>query len=274
MNELSLFENDERGTGLEFKQNEISVINQQNVLGKDFKIFGTFENPLFLAKDVAEWIEYSKRPDGSYNVSAMLASIDEDEKTKLHTAVNNLNGGSDSWFLTENGLYEVLMLSRKPIAKEFKKQVKKILHELRTKGEFRVPRTMKEALQIALEQQERIEQQERMLLEQAPKVAVYDRICEASGLKTMREVAKNLGMGSRTLFSILRDNKVLYLDNGVNLPMQKYIESGYFVTREELFSRDGKNMVYTRIYITAKGEIWLAKNIKNKEKVIKTELNQ
>lgn len=75
-----------------------------------------------MAKDVAEWIDYSKRSDGSYQVGQMLKSVDEDEKI---STVNNFNG-KEMWFLTEDGLYKVLMQSRKPIAKAFKKEVKKI----------------------------------------------------------------------------------------------------------------------------------------------------
>lgn len=39
--------------------NEIKVISSENILGQEFKIYGDFENPLFLAKDVANWIEHS-----------------------------------------------------------------------------------------------------------------------------------------------------------------------------------------------------------------------
>ena len=105
--------------------NELTVINEQKVLGKDFKVYGTFEEPLFLAKDVAEWIEHS-------DVSKMVQSIDEDEKLTRTMFVSGQN--REVWLLTENGLYEVLFQSRKPIAKEFKKQVKTILHTLRTTG--------------------------------------------------------------------------------------------------------------------------------------------
>ena len=94
--------------------NELTVINEQKVLGKDFKVYGTFEEPLFLAKDVAEWIEHS-------DVSKMVQSIDEDEKLTRTMFVSGQN--REVWLLTENGLYEVLFQSRKPIAKEFKKQV-------------------------------------------------------------------------------------------------------------------------------------------------------
>lgn len=93
------------------------IINSQNVLGKEFAMYGTFEEPLFLAKDVAKWIEHS-------DVSMMLKKIDDDEK--VTNIVCTPGGNQNAWFLTENGLYEVLMLSRKPIAKQFKKEVKSV----------------------------------------------------------------------------------------------------------------------------------------------------
>ena len=96
--------------------NQITVIKEQQVLGKQFKIYGTFEEPMFLAKDVAEWIEHS-------NVSKMLNAIDEEEKTTITLSYNG-NMTTNQLFLTEDGFYEVLMQSRKPIAKQFKKEVK------------------------------------------------------------------------------------------------------------------------------------------------------
>ena len=55
---------------------EIKVIDEREVLGKHFRVYGDIENPLFLAKDVAEWIEHS-------NITRMLSSVDEDEKVKI-----------------------------------------------------------------------------------------------------------------------------------------------------------------------------------------------
>ncbi len=109
---------------------DLEIIEQREVLGQDFKIYGDFENPLFLAKDVAKWIEHT-------NVTMMLEKIDEDEKVKLsNTYFENRTGGNGTYFLTEDGLYEVLMQSRKPIAKQFKKQVKAILKEIRRTGSY------------------------------------------------------------------------------------------------------------------------------------------
>ena len=108
----------------------LTVINEQEVLGKHFRIFGTIDNPLFLAKDVAEWIEHS-------NQRMMLQSIDDDEKVKVNNVYSeNRTGGNGTWFLTEDGLYEVLMQSRKPIAKSFKKKVKEILKSIRKNGAY------------------------------------------------------------------------------------------------------------------------------------------
>jgi len=119
--------------------NELKVIDERIVLEKNFRIFGTFEEPLFLAKDVAEWIEHS-------NVAMMLQAVDEEEKTVIAVSVKPTDvdisnpytqrGGThtNQAFLTEEGLYEVLMQSRKPIAKAFKKHVKEILKTIRKTG--------------------------------------------------------------------------------------------------------------------------------------------
>ena len=104
---------------------DIAILNNQEVLGKNFTVYGDLDNPLFLAKDVAEWIE-------NKNVSQMLNVVDDDEKAIYN--VYTPGGDQDMWFLTEYGLYEVLMQSRKPIAKQFKKEVKAILKQLRKTG--------------------------------------------------------------------------------------------------------------------------------------------
>lgn len=104
-----------------------TIIHQANVLGHDLPIYGTAENPMFLAKDIAELIEHS-------NPSSMLATVDDDEKLVETMFISGQN--RNYWFLTEHGLYEVLMQSRKPIAKQFKKQVKQILSQIRQRGVY------------------------------------------------------------------------------------------------------------------------------------------
>lgn len=123
---------------------ELIVIDERVVFEKNFRVYGDFENPLFLAKDVAEWIDYSKNSNGAYNISSMLKTVDEDEKLVSKILISGQN--REMWFVTEDGLYEVLMQSTKPIAKEWKKKVKEILKEIRKTGTYTKPLTPAEQL--------------------------------------------------------------------------------------------------------------------------------
>lgn len=109
----------------------LSLLREEEFLDKTVRVFGTPENPLFLARDVAEWLDYSKNKNGTYKVDVMLNSVDEDEKLVIAMGDNPpfnkgtvLQANTSYSFLTENGLYEVLMLSRKPKAKQFKIRIK------------------------------------------------------------------------------------------------------------------------------------------------------
>lgn len=113
---------------------------------------------------------------------------------------------------------------------------------------------IQQAMQLQSEMIEELqaenERQKAQLTEQAPKVATYNRIANATGLKSMQEVAKILHIGSKTLFAILRDKKIFYREksNGVNIPVEKYIKQGLFEVKEEPYRKDGKDCVYTRIF--------------------------
>lgn len=164
----------------------VEVINEQEVLGKNFRMYGTVDSPLFLAKDVAEWIDYAKRSNGTYDTSKMLKNVDEEEK--VANIVRTPGGPQEMWFLTEDGLYEVLMQSRKPIAKAFKKQVKAILKEIRKTGQY-IAKPMSEleilnrATAVMMEQQKQIEAIQAAQAESEKKFAmVNDRIDTLDGI--------------------------------------------------------------------------------------------
>ncbi|MBT2736149.1 BRO family protein [Bacillus sp. ISL-7] len=106
------------------------------VLGHEFGIYGNAEEPLFLAKDVAEWIGHS-------NVSKMIKDAELDDSETIKAKVSTLTNSYNAMFLTEDGIYEVLMQSRKPIAKQVKKEIKVILKEIRQTGVY-IPDTATE----------------------------------------------------------------------------------------------------------------------------------
>jgi anti-repressor protein len=104
---------------------KISVINFDGHL---VDVYGTEEEPLFLAVDIAKIIDYSVG-----HTSHMLECVDPDEKVLVRINSANQRGGNHKpvWFLTEDGLYEVLFQSRKPIARRFKASVKETLKKIR-----------------------------------------------------------------------------------------------------------------------------------------------
>ena len=106
---------------------QTDILRTINAQGHELNIYGTTEEPLFLAVDVARLIDYS-----TGNTWNMLNSVDSDEKLLLRMLVSGQN--REVWFLTEDGLYEVLMQSRKPIARRFKRAIKVFLKDLRLSG--------------------------------------------------------------------------------------------------------------------------------------------
>lgn len=130
---------------------ELQIVTEQEVLGRNFTVYGTAEEPLFLAKDVAEMIEYDRS-----SVHKMLNTVEEEEKVRK--IVPTPGGVQESWFLTEDGLYEVLMQSRKPIAKQFKKQVKAILKQIRKTGAYMSPQVAADIQQVIVQNSEAMKQ--------------------------------------------------------------------------------------------------------------------
>nr|DAY31726.1 MAG TPA: antirepressor [Caudoviricetes sp.] len=192
--------------------NELQIIEEREVLGREFRIYGDFENPLFLAKDVAEWIEYDIS-----SINKMLNNVDGTEKVRKN--VPTPGGNQEMWFLTEDGLYEVLMLSRKPIAKEFKKQVKEILKTIRKTGSYSKPMSVQDILIATLEEQKkmvhrieivenkvdneiRIDQSEQRKLQKAINIRVYQRLDVINAEKRLmfpaihRDVKDRFGVAS------------------------------------------------------------------------------
>lgn len=203
--------------------NILTIIKEQEVLGKQFIAYGTIEQPLFLAKDVAEWIDYSKTSEGYYNVSKMLKTVDEDEKI----TITNSNSGGKKVYLTENGLYEVLMQSRKPIAKLFKKEVKQILKQIRQTGGY-IPLNTTTGVSISDEEimaraliiaHKTIELKNKELITAndtikilKPKADYTDKILQSKSLMNITQIAQDYGMSAISFNKLLEKFKVQYKD--------------------------------------------------------------
>lgn len=206
---------------------EIKIISKSTFLDKEIDVWGSVENPLFRANDVQSWL-------GLKNVSRAVANVDEEERLNL-----KLSRGGSMWFLTEEGVYELLMQSRKPIAKQFKKGVKAILHEIRTKGGYIASSVndtpeaiMARALKIADEtlkrnelrvreleaqteqQAQTIGIQQKELTVAAPKVKYYDDTLASTDCLTTTQVADDLGISARALNQQLSNAGIQYFQSG------------------------------------------------------------
>lgn len=243
----------------------LQIFEQRNVLGQELKIYGTQEEPLFLAKDVADWIEHS-------NSRMMLQSVDEEEKL----CVNNpyaLKGQKEQWFLTEDGMYEVLMQSRKPIAKAFKKKVKEILKDIRKHGMYATeqtvetmlsnPDTMIELLQNFKEEKNKRAIAEMKVKQLEPKAEYYDLILSNTSLITIGSIAKDYGMTAQAMNKLLHDLKVQYKQSNQWLLYAKYQAEGYVSSDPTLIThRDGSTSIQMNTKWTQKGRKFLYKLLK------------
>lgn len=236
---------------------EVLVFDSREVLGRDFHIYGTPEVPLFLAKDVAKWIDHS-------NSTVMLQAVDGDEKV-----LNNVytpGGTQESWFLTEDGLYEVLMQSRKPIAKAFKKEVKLILKTIRQTGGYVSAERAEEFVEkyfpsleestkllVLKDLQGQVLKFKAQIESQKPDVEFAKHVGESKGTVSLGEMAKlaqsdEIDIGRTRLCAWLRNIGLL---DSRNIPYQRYVQSGYFSVVDVVLA-NGRVQPTTRV--TGKGQ--------------------
>ena len=233
-------------------QNEVlTVIQETVILGKKIVMYGSIESPYFVASDVAEWLG---ERDG-YTVARKVS--DEEKDTQI---VCTLGGNQKTTVLTEDGLYDACMLSRKKIAKPLKKEIKKYLKSIRLTGaaipvgnEQKMVNYYFSSLSSDLQGQivnELIEKNKELQ-------QFYDDLMNTEGLMQINTVAKELGIGEYTLFAYLRGKKVFFYDKDkVNVPYERFRKEGKFVVKETP-CHDGNIRAVT--YATKKGLEYIRK---------------
>lgn len=237
MNDIQIFKNDEFG--------EVRTVMVSN-------------EPYFVGKDVASVLGYSNPQ------KAIRDHVDDDDKTLNESFTVN---GTQGVLINESGLYSLILSSKLPSAKKFKRWVtSEVLPAIRKTGSYsvNVPQSFAEALRLAADQQEKIEAQQKLLTEQKPKVEFFDAVAESKSAVSMNEVAKCLavpGMGRNNLFKFLRGNKVLM---DTNLPYQEYIDRGYFrVIEQKWTGKDGMPQISYKTLVYQKGLDFIRKAIES-----------
>lgn len=222
--------------------------------------------PYFAAKDVCDVLELT-------NPTVSIQRLDADEVTKLN--LGGLYGETN--FVNEPGLYSLILGSRKPEAKQFKRWITHdVIPSIRKSGGYMIPQTMPETLRLLaaeMEKNQAIEaenkqlaieaaEKDQKLKEQATPVAIYNLAISAHNTMSMQEVAKSLGTGRTKLYQILREEGIIMKNS--TLPYQRFIDAGYFkVTERPRASGDViVNDPATRV--TAKGFDYIARLLKRR----------
>lgn len=202
--------------------------------------------PWFVAADVCRVLEIIKHRDA-------VARLEEDERGSV--LVDTLGGPQEMAAINESGLYSLIMVSRKPEAKAFKRWITHdVLPSIRKTGGYslQLPKTYSEALRMLADSVEREEINR-------PKVEAFNTFLGAKNSQTMNEVSKALNIGRNTLFSILREHQILMHNN---LPYQRYINSDYFTVREVSIKAGEETKAQT--LVTAKGIEYIRKVLAGK----------
>lgn len=219
-----------------------------------------YENnePLFCLSDICKILDLSN------NRMVAEAIKSEFEVCKLYLHPLKTNGGLQNFIMIdEPQLYYVLNNSRSAKAKPFRMWVnKEVLPSIRKNGSYdlKIPKTYAEALleagRLALEN----ERLQALQIENKPKIEAFETLMSSNDLIDFLEFSKIIKIGRTTLFSKLRQLGIL-MDN--NMPYQEYITRGYFKCVENAFTQNNIKRIYTKTMITAKGQDYLVKKLKD-----------
>ena len=228
----------------------LTVIQETKILGKKIVMYGSIENPYFVASDVAEWLG---ERDG-YTVARKVS--DEEKDTQI---VCTHGGNQKTTVLTEDGLYEACMLSRKEIAKPLKKEIKKYLKSIRLTGAA-IPigdeKKMVSHYFSSLSQDLQGQIVNELIEKNKELQQFYDDLINTEGLYHMNTTAKELRIGRNTLFAYLRGKSIMFYQDGANIPYQRFMNQGLFRVIESPCA-DGKYRPTT--YATKKGLEYIRK---------------
>ena len=225
--------------------------------------------PWMVGKDVASALGYAK-PE-----NAIANHVDGEDKTATLIQGSGSNYKTKAVIINESGLYSLVMSSKLPGAKKFRRWVtSEVLPTLRKTGEYAM--ICKPDSYMISDPVERAkcwieEEQERQRLantieEQKPLVEFADKVSNTKDCIDMGQMAKllkdeHINIGRNRLFSWLRDNGYLMKNN---IPYQKHIESGLFVVKEIVKDTIYGDKVFTTTYVTGKGQIHIAAKVKEK----------
>lgn len=214
--------------------------------------------PWFVGKDVAEALGYSKARN------AIATHIDSEDK-KDAPIQGTLGGVQEMTVINESGLYSLVLSSKLPSAKKFKRWVtSEVLPTLRKTGQYQVKELSGQELmaKALIEAQSVLAAKDKQIEEMKPKVVFADAVATSHTSILVGELAKilkqnGIEMGQKRLFAWLREKGYLIKRQGTdyNMPTQKAMELGLFEIKEGSYvNGSGVNITTKTPKITGKGQ--------------------
>ncbi len=238
----------------------------------------TIENePWFVGKDVASILGYS---NASKAVSTHV--YDEDKQFVMLDITDSQNGNvpigqSKTAVINESGLYSLILSSKLPTAKKFKRWVtSEVLPSIRKHGMYAVdellnnPDVAIQAFTALKEERARNKalalenaQQKQIIGELKPKADYMDKILNNKGLVTISQIAKDYGMSGRAMNAKLHELGIQYKQSGQWLLYSKYHDKGYTHSKTINITRsDGSPDVTMETKWTQKGRVFIYELLK------------
>lgn len=245
-NEIKIFENEEFGS---VRTMEINGV------------------PYFVGKDVAEILGYS-RPD-----HAITAHVDDEDKLmyQIDTSGQNRN----MFIINESGLYSLILSSKLPNAKRFKRWVtSEVLPAIRKTGSYYIQSkpdsyTIEDPAARARRWAEEYEEKkalEAKIEEQKPLVEYAEHIQASKDVIDMKSMAKlasknGIKIGRNKLFSFLRDRKILDREN---IPYANYMDKEWFQVVESPYTfNNGDVKIIRTTLVSPKGQLGIVRQLRN-----------
>lgn len=256
MNELKVFENPEFG-----RVRTVSVDNE----------------PWFFAKDVCDSL--------SIATNHVRESLDEDEVSNLRsTEIGPEFGGKAPLIVSEAGLYSLILKSRKPEAKAFKRWIThEVIPAIRKTGGYHVPQSPAEqmaqgilaAQKLLAERDATIAKQNEQIAVLTPKGIFADAVTASKTSILVGGLAKlikqqGIDIGQKRLFAWMRENGFL-IKSGTekNMPTQRAMDMKLFEVKEGSFvDGNGVNRITRTTKVTGKGQVYFVNKFLNGSKAV------
>lgn len=227
--------------------------------------------PYFVRCDVAEILGYSN------SRKALADHVDEEDKGV--TKCDTLGGTQEMTVINESGLYGLILGSKLPTARKFKRWVtSEVLPAIRRHGVYAVdevlanPDMLIEALlqlkaerEINQELKETVAVQNQQIVEMKPKASYYDVVLNCKDLVAISVIAKDYGWSANRMNQYLHQKCVQYKQgNKIWLLYQKYAEMGYTNTKTHSYpGNDGTMHTAVHTYWTQQGRLFIYELLKS-----------